>query len=145
MKKLFIPLGLLFFIVTCSFAQGKDEIAVKNLLAEQTNQWNDGDISSFMNTYWKSDSLMFIGKSGVTYGWQRTMDNYKKHYPDTIAMGKLRFELLEVKQLSASYFFVVGKWYLTRSIGNIDGAFTLLFTKKNNQWVIVADHSSSSQ
>ena len=142
MKKKPVIFILLFFFVTASFAQSKDEMAVRNLLAEQTKQWNDGDIPSFMNTYWKSDSLMFIGKSGVTYGWQKTMDNYKKNYPDTVAMGKLDFELLEVKRLSVMYFFVIGKWHLTRSMGDISGAFTLLFRKVKNKWVIVADHSS---
>jgi hypothetical protein len=57
-------------------------------------------------------------------------------------MGKLDFDLLEVKRLSALYFFVVGKWRLTRSIGDLKGHFTLLFKKINNKWVIVADHSS---
>jgi len=86
--------------------------------------------------------LMFIGKSGITYGWQKTMENYKKRYPDTAAMGKLNFEYIEMKQLSENYFFVVGKWHLTRTIGNLNGAFTLLLRKINNTWVIVKDHSS---
>ena len=95
-----------------------------------------------MNGYWQNDSLMFIGKSGITYGWQKTLDNYKKGYPDTASMGKLNFELLQIKRLSVNYFFVVGKWHLTRSIGDVGGAFTLLFRKVKNKWVIVADHSS---
>lgn len=132
----------LLLIVTTSSAQSRDEIAVRNLLAEQTKEWNQGNISAFMETYWKGDSLMFVGKSGVTYGWQKTMDNYKRNYPDTAAMGKLKFELLEIKRLSVMYFFVIGKWNLTRSIGNIGGSFTLLFRKIKNTWVIVADHSS---
>lgn len=142
MKKLIVFLLLIIFVITSSFAQNKDEAAVRNLLADQTKEWNNGNIPAFMETYWKSDSLMFIGKNGVTYGWQKTMDNYKKNYPDTIAMGKLKFELLEVKRLSNIYFFVVGKWHLTRSIGDIGGTFTLLFRNINNKWVIVADHSS---
>lgn len=132
----------LLLIVSALSAQSKDELSVRNLLAEQTREWNNGNIPAFMETYWKSDSLMFIGKSGVTYGWQKTMDNYKRNYPDTAAMGKLKFELLEVKRLSVMYFFVVGKWHLTRSIGDIGGSFTLLFRKIKNRWVIVADHSS---
>ena len=129
-------------MVSFSFAQNEDETDISNVLAKQTKEWNNGNIPAFMETYWKSDSLMFIGKSGVTYGWQKTLDNYKKNYPDTTSMGKLHFELLEIKPLSATYFFVVGKWHLTRTIGDIGGAFTLLFRKVNNQWVIVADHSS---
>ena len=121
---------------------GGDETTIRALLEEQRLAWNTGDKEKFMGTYWQSDSLMFIGKSGVTYGWQNTLDNYKKHYPDTAAMGKLQFDILEVKRLSVMYFFVVGKWHLTRSIGDVGGHFTLLFKKVKNKWVIVADHSS---
>jgi len=142
MKRLTFFLLLFVGIVTLSFAQNTDELAIRNILAQQTKEWNSGNIPAFMETYWKSDSLMFIGKNGVTFGWQKTMENYKKSYPDTSAMGKLNFELVEVKSLSPVYFFVIGKWYLTRSIGDIGGAFTLLVKKINNKWVIVTDHSS---
>ena len=140
MQKLLLFVSLLF--VTGVNAQSKDEVAIREVMAAQTTAWNKRDISTFMNTYWQNDSLMFVGKSGVTYGWQKTMDNYKKNYPDTATMGKLDFNLLEMKKLSADYFFIVGKWHLTRSIGDIGGTFTLLFRKIKNQWLIVADHSS---
>jgi hypothetical protein len=85
---------------------------------------------------------MFIGKSGITYGWENTLLNYKKSYPDTAAMGKLDITLLEVKRLSVLYFHVVGKWHLARTKGDLSGHFTLLFKRIKNKWVIVADHSS---
>jgi hypothetical protein len=121
---------------------GADEQIIRSLIEEQRQAWNTGDKEKFMQTYWQSDSLMFIGKSGITYGWQNTLNNYKKGYPDTAAMGKLKFDILEVKRLSIMYFFVVGKWHLTRSIGDVGGHFSLLFKKIKNKWVIVADHSS---
>ncbi len=130
------------FYGTASYAQSKDELAIRDILSGQVTTWNNGDLQSFMRGYWQNDSLKFIGKSGITYGWKQTLENYKKNYPDTLAMGKLDFDLIEVKRLSALYFFVVGKWQLTRSIGNLKGHFTLLFKKINNKWVIVADHSS---
>lgn len=142
MKKICCFIILLITISNITVAQTKDEAAIRNLLEEQRLAWNTGDLEAFMGTYWQSDSLMFIGKSGVTYGWQNTLDNYKKGYPDTAAMGKLNFDILEVKRLSGIYFFVVGKWHLTRSIGDVGGHFTLLFKKVKNKWVIVADHSS---
>jgi len=111
-------------------------------LQTQQNAWNDGQLNDFMQGYWQNDSLMFIGKSGITYGWQKTLNNYKKRYPDTTAMGKLKFTLLQMKSLSPGNYFVVGKWYLQRSIGNVGGVFTLLFKKINGQWCIIADHSS---
>lgn len=123
-------------------AQSRDEAAVRKILYQQQADWNAGDIEKYMKGYWHNDSLMFIGKSGITYGWQQTLDNYKKNYPDTGTMGKLDFELVEIKRLSVIYYYVVGKWHLTRSIGNIGGHFTLLFKKINNKWLIVKDHSS---
>ena len=142
MKKFTLLLAAFLFTTSLLMAQSKDEQAIRNAIEEQRNAWNSGDKTRFMDTYWQSDSLMFIGKSGVTYGWQPTLDNYNKSYPDTAAMGKLDFNILEVKRLSVMYFFVVGKWHLTRSIGNIGGHFTLLFRKVKNKWLIVADHSS---
>jgi len=136
--------GILFFVlfVSLSAAAQNNESAIRQLLTRQTESWNRGDLEGFMQTYWQSDSLMFIGKSGVTRGWQNTLNNYKKGYPDTAAMGKLAFDILEVKMLSPEYYFVVGKWMLTRSIGDLSGHYTLLLRKINGQWKIIADHSS---
>ena len=135
---------LLTYLITSLSAQSqsKDELLIRNTMLEQERAWNAGDLSKFMEPYWMNDSLMFIGKSGVTYGWQNTLNNYKKGYPDTAAMGKLHFDILHMKHLSVMYYSVVGKWHLTRSIGNIGGHFTLLFRKIKNRWVIISDHSS---
>lgn len=135
---------LTFCILTSffSFTQSNDETAIRRLLDEQTRAWNRGDIDGFMKGYWESDSLMFIGKSGVTYGWSNTLNNYKKGYPDTAAMGRLVFDILAVKKLSGQYYHVTGKWRLARSIGDLSGHYTLLLEKINGQWVIIADHSS---
>ena len=142
MKKLTLLLVASFILFGLARAQSTAETEIRKVLSDQDIAWNNGDIEGFMQTYWKSDSLMFIGNSGITYGWQKTLDNYKKNYPDTAAMGKLHFDLIEFKKLSKSNYFVVGKWFLTRSIGNINGVFTLLLKKINNRWVIIADHSS---
>ena len=88
----------------------------------------------------KNDSLLFIGRNGVTHGWDSALSNYQKSYPDTVAMGKLSFDILEQKKLSDCYF-LVGKYTLKRSIGMLSGVFTLLIQKKNRKWVIVADHT----
>jgi ketosteroid isomerase-like protein len=140
MKSTFLSI-LLAVTLVCT-AQSKDEKTIRNLLAEQTAAWNRGDIESFMKGYWVNDSLMFIGKSGITYGWTNTLNNYKKGYPDTAAMGQLAFTLIKVEKISRKYFQVVGKWFLKRSIGDVGGHYTLLLRKINRKWVIVADHSS---
>jgi uncharacterized protein (TIGR02246 family) len=138
--KVFVIISL--FVSITAFGQSKDETAIRKLLDTQAKAWNNGNIEAFMKGYWENDSLMFIGQSGVTYGWTNTLKNYKKNYPDTAAMGKLSFDIITVKKLSDKYYQVVGKWYLQRSIGDASGHYTLLMQKINGEWVIIADHSS---
>lgn len=95
-----------------------------------------------MEGYWKSDELVFIGRNGLTYGWQKTLDNYKKSYPDVETMGTLTFELLLLEPLSDDFWSVVGKWSLERKSDNPQGHFSLIFRRLGNDWVIVSDHSS---
>jgi hypothetical protein len=136
-------LFILSIIVSASIcAQDPDETKIRKLLDKQTKAWNNGDLIGFMDGYWENDSLSFIGQTGITYGWNNVLENYKKGYPDTAAMGKLAFTLISVKRLSSEYFSVIGKWELFRTIGNFSGHYTLLLRKINGKWVIISDHSS---
>lgn len=139
--RLLLFLILLATPLAAAHAQ-QPQSAIKALLAKQTASWNQGDLEAFMTTYWQSDSLIFIGKRGPTYGWQATLDNYKKSYSDTTAMGKLAFNILEMKPLAADIYFVVGKWHLQRTAGDLQGHFSLIIKRIKGSWKIIADHSS---
>ncbi|MCU0422237.1 MAG: DUF4440 domain-containing protein [Bacteroidia bacterium] len=117
-------------------------IEIQSVLMKQQKAWNEGKIEVYMQGYWNSDSLTFVGKRGVTKGWQNTLENYKKSYPDKTAMGKLKLEIISIKIIGKDIAFVVGRWDLTRTIGNVGGHFTLLMRKIKGKWLIVADHSS---
>lgn len=110
-------------------------------MKEQESSWNSGDIPAFMQHYWHNDSLMFIGSKSVTYGWQKTLDNYLKGYPDKAAMGTLKFTIVKSEQLSPESIYIIGKWELARE-KPVGGHFTLLWKKITGKWVIVADHTS---
>lgn len=137
---------LLLLLFPCSLAQlsaqNSAERSIRTIMAAQELAWNRGDLEAFMDGYWVSDSLRFIGSKGLTYGWQQTLNNYKKGYPDTDAMGKLKFTILSVEQLSKRSAYVIGKWHLARKAGDLSGHYTLLWKKIKGKWVIVADHSS---
>jgi ketosteroid isomerase-like protein len=135
-------ISLAFVLLSIQAYSQSPETAIRQLLEKQTHAWNQGNVEEFMQGYWKSDSLVFVGKSGVTYGWNSTLKNYKRNYPDAAAMGELKFTLLSITKLSSDYYHVIGKWHLERSIGNLEGHFTLLFRKLKGQWYIIADHSS---
>ena len=132
-----------FFFASSLQAQNtKSEKAVINLLNQQSADWNRGDIEAFMQGYWNSPHLTFIGSRGVTNGWDETLANYKKGYPDKAAMGKLRFELSDVRQLSSKVVSVVGKFILDRKDETLDGHFLLIVKKIKGKWLLVADHTS---
>ncbi|MFN8429371.1 MAG: nuclear transport factor 2 family protein [Spirosomataceae bacterium] len=123
------------------FAQKKSEIM--EVLNRQQENWNKGDIETFMQDYWKSDELKFIGKNGIVKGWQATLDRYLKSYPDRATMGQLKFDIKEVDFLSKKSAWVLGQWHLTRpEKGDVGGYFTLIFKKIDGKWVIVSDHTS---
>jgi len=135
-------LVVLFSFAVTVYGQTKEEKSIRQVLVTQTECWNHGNIEGFMQTYWKSDSLMFIGKTGVHVGWQETLNNYKKAYPDTSAMGKLSFDIIDIKKLSSEYYYLVGKWMLKRSLGDLTGYYDLLLKKIKSRWYIISDHSS---
>ncbi len=137
-----IFIGLLLIGSVGTFAQkDKDFKKVEEILNIQAKHWNNGDIDAFMEFYWKSDNLQFIGSNGITYGWQNTLDNYKKRYPDLKTMGKLKFEVIKTDRRSRKVITLVGKFHLSREIGDLEGIFLLVWKKIKGKWVIVADQT----
>ena len=139
MKKYLFSLLIVLLSIT-AFAQ--DRQAILKVMAGQQKAWNRGDLNAFMQGYWRSDSLMFVGKKGTTYGWQTTLDHYKKGYPDKSAMGQLSFGIKKVDVLDKTNAFVFGSWQVKRTADTLSGYFTLWFRKINGQWKIVVDHTS---
>lgn len=139
MKK-FLLAGICLFMLSTVHAQERQAIA--RILETQRQAWNRGDVDSFMQGYWQSDSLLFVGSSAPTYGWNNTLNNYKKRYPDKAAMGTLIFNIKKIELLDAVNAFVLGGWRLKRKNDAPGGYFTLWFRKINGAWVIVCDHTS---
>ncbi|MDA9312310.1 nuclear transport factor 2 family protein [Vicingaceae bacterium] len=118
------------------------EEQIKLVMKFQESAWNRGDIPGFMDGYWNSDSLLFIGSKGPTYGYSKTLTNYLKSYPTRDKMGQLTFGFVKIEILSDTQAFVVGTWHLQRKDDDVGGHFTLLWRKLDGEWEIVVDHSS---
>ncbi len=118
------------------------EKVISARMTSQETAWNEGDIEGFMEAYLKTDSLVFIGKLGLNYGWDTTLANYRRSYPDRDAMGTLTFENLIVNPIEPDAAFVVGKWVLHRSEDTLSGHYSLLWQRISGEWFIIADHSS---
>lgn len=138
-------LALFIFLVAslkCYSQSSADRQKIINVLETQRTAWNTGNLEAYMQGYWKSDSLLFVGSRGPTYGWQQTLDNYKKSYPDKAAMGVLTFGIKKVEFLSKDAAFVLGSWSLQRLKNRPNGYFTLIFRKIKGSWMVAVDHSS---
>lgn len=115
---------------------------VAAVMEKQQYAWNHGDLEGFMQGYWRSDSLMFIGKSGVTQGHAATLSRYQAGYPDLETMGQLTFTNLKWLSIGSDHGWLLGEWKLERSNGEGSGGmYTLLWRRRGGSWVIVADHS----
>ena len=116
---------------------------VAAIMESQQYAWNQGDLEGFMRGYWQNDSLLFIGKSGVTQGHAATLSRYQASYPDVEAMGKLSFTNRHWISMGPEHGWLLGEWRLNRMNGESSGGmFTLLWRFEQGGWVIVADHSS---
>lgn len=141
MKNLLLFLSVIVW-ASCSQPAENDIAEISAVLNTQAAEWNKGNIEGYMQGYWNNDSLLFIGSKGPVYGYNNTLQRYKKGYPDKDAMGQLSFSNLSFKKLSNEYYHVTGSWSLMRKGDNPNGYFTLIFRKIDGHWVIVADHSS---
>ena len=148
MKKLnLIGFSLLLFScqtnkVEIQYDKSETISIIKTNLEAQELAWNTGDLSTFMEYYWKSDSMAFMGKTGVTYGWQQTLDAYKAGYPTQKEMGILEFEIKKLDVLSSDAAYMLGSWNIERDTLDVGGHFSLIWKKIAGHWVIVTDHTS---
>ena len=133
-----------FFFVSCT-AQNSvtaDKASILKVMKDQEKAWSQNNLEGFMQGYWKSDSLKFYGSRGLTKGWQQTLDNYKKGYPTKDHSGTLTFEIDDISPIETNSYWVMGRYYLKRNVGDANGNFLIVFKKIDGEWKIVADMSS---
>jgi len=130
-------------LVSCSTSNTvDDENAILSSMKQSQEYWNSGDLRGFMHNYWESDSLKFIGKNGITYGWQASLDRYLTSYPDKSKQGTLNFDFLHLEAVGQGNYFQVGKYTQFREHDTLSGHFSLLWKKIDGEWKIIVDHSS---
>lgn len=139
---LFIMISVLSGIIFPQQLTDDDKKEILTLLKDQELKWNEGDIEGFMQGYWHSDSLRFISSKRINYGWQKTLDGYRKAYPDKKTMGKLTFDFDSVELLGERNAMVVGAWTLKRENDSPGGHFVLILRKIEGKWLIILDHTS---
>ena len=142
MKKIVFLFATLFVFSSCSTSTEKqDKKAILAIMDAQQIAWSKHDLEGFMEGYWKSDSLKFYGSGGLTYGWNKTLANYKKRYPTPDHSGALKFKINDITKIEKASYYIMGAYHLTRKVGNANGIFMIIFRNINGEWKIVADTS----
>jgi len=140
LSTLLLFISFVFLNYPAKAADAEEDI--RDLLANQTDAWNRGDLQAFITPY--AEDCTFIGKQ-VVKGREKVLARYKSSYPTPAAMGKLSFRNLEVRELSERIAIVTGEWHLERPAsagGAVGGIFSLVLKDFDDEWRIVLDHTS---
>ena len=133
-------------------ATAREQIAA--LLDQQAADWNRGDLAAFTSVY--DEDAVFVSTTGVTRGRAAVLDRYRKRYPDRAAMGTLKLEIVELRDVwgpevtplgdatpgGVHGASVVARWSLGRENAPSSSGHTLLVLQRTgNAWRIVHDAS----
>ena len=56
-------------------------------------------------------------------------------------MGSLKFKINDISKINDDAYYVMGEYILTRTVGNANGIFMIIFRKIDGVWKIIADTS----
>lgn len=141
MKLLYLIFIFLIFSCQTENTQVQDKLDILSVMKMQEKAWSNNDLEGFMQGYWKNDSLKFYGSNGLTFGWNKTLANYKKRYPTKDHSGTLSFTIDDISKIENESYFVMGQYHLKRNVGDANGVFMIIFKKIDGKWKIVADMS----
>lgn len=116
---------------------------IEQVLSNQVEAWNKGDLKGFMAGYHRSNEITFYSGGNIYKGWDAMLERYQKRYQgEGKEMGKLTFKDLDIQLLGAEAAVVRGRWQLVQSKAMPGGLFTLIVRKTPEGWRIVHDHTS---
>lgn len=104
--------------------------------------WNAGALDRFVAIY--ADDAVYVGRDGLTSGKAAIAARYAKSFNvGGNERGRLSFQTLGWRHISATHELMYARWMLSRSDGSGEqGMTTLLFERRAQGWRIISDHSS---
>ena len=133
----FLSLSALTTYASAQDAQSKIITAMKN----SENDWNKGDLDSFMKMYTDESTMMMpTGPAGTN----TIKDLYeKKYFNGKMPKQNLRYDDLKVTLLGEKYALLTGKFTLSgNNLPERSGRYSLVMILTKDGWKILHDHSS---
>jgi len=113
---------------------------ITSLLDTQAAAWSRGDLDAFCAVY--AEDAAFVSPSGLTTGRQAVLQRYRVKYKDRAGMGKLRLDVVELRELAPGVVSAVAQWTLSwPDKPEATGLTLLVFKKTKAGWQIVQDAS----
>ncbi len=136
-------LAIIFGAASIKYSPKKSKEIILKAMSDQQECWNNTDLECFMSYYHHSDSIQFVAKNGVNYGWDNIYKSYQIGFPNAEAMGKLTYTIIDVELYGKKHAMVTGKFELERKNDKPSGYFTLIWEKIDGKWLIISDHTST--
>lgn len=139
-SKLILKIALIL-ISTNVFSQSKDVKAIMEVMREEEETWNKGDIEGYVNLYAPEDSTRMILSKGAAYGKENILAFYKKYWPKE-KMGQLKLNGDSFERISNKYYYVTGYFEVSYPDGKkVNGRYSGLMKKIKGRWYLYTDHS----
>jgi hypothetical protein len=124
-----------------------DSQQVYEILLKMLDRWNAHDIDGHLEVYWKSPELLVVIDSEQFNGWQQLHDSYINGYPDRNSMGFINPARIQVKLLKPDLALALTWWTISfpNSKQKVVGNTTMNLQKFDNDWKVVAAHSSTAE
>jgi uncharacterized protein (TIGR02246 family) len=130
-----------------SAAESKQiEFAIRKVFEDSCAAWNRGDLDGYLACYWDSDTIIWISGGVLNRGRKAIEAAYKARFLSTPnKMGQLTLADLEIDVLTPTDAIAFGRWILEFDDQTAKGYFTVQLKKIEDNWLIIADHSSASE
>jgi ketosteroid isomerase-like protein len=115
--------------------------AIINAMNNSADDWNKGDLPSFMKMYTDASTMMMpTGPAGLS----TIRDLYEKKYFDgKMPKQDLRYDEMKVTFLGEKYALLTGKFTLYgHNLPERSGRYSLVMIHTGHGWKILHDHSS---
>jgi ketosteroid isomerase-like protein len=116
-------------------------IQIKQLSSDLFDSWNKAEYYRYMNYYSRSDAFTFAANGNITRTWSAFSDTVKAHTnplkKSEVKVLKQYIDIIERNIVIVTEFFDWSAIYKSDKVENMQGTYTTIYAKRNNEWKII--------